>query len=355
MRHDVVVVGAGLGGLLASVDLAEAGLRVLVVEAARSAGGRASTDDVGGYQLDRGAHALFRGGPLEAALRRHGIEPGVPVPSGDAGLLLGGSVRAPGPWMLPHGKALAHQLACISTYCGTPQALPADLVRRQVWRSVCHGVCYVPGGWGTLSEQLVDRLLAAGGVLQRGVAVRAVDGRRVRTDAGWVPADGVVLAVPPARVEALTGLALQAARPATVATRQLVVSTAAQRACRALVGLDVPVFASDFSAVVRLGPGEGQVWHLVHYQPDAPDVRSVVDGALDAWSPDWRRHVLHDRWLPRMTTWAALGGGVPVAALGQGRWLVGDAYGTGHALGDAVAASAAAAVRGMLGEVREAA
>jgi len=218
-----------------------------------------------------------------------------------------------------------------------------------------NGVCYVPGGWGTLSDQLVARLLAAGGVLQLGVAARAVDGLRVRTDAGWVMANGVVLAVPPSRAEALTGLALPAGAPAAVATRQLVVSAAARRRCRAMVGLDVPVFASDFSAVVRLGPDAGQVWHVVHYEPDAHDVRCVVDGALDAWSPDWQRHVLHDRWLPRMTTWAALGGGVPVGALGDGRWLVGDAYGSGHALGDAVAASAAAAVRGMLAEVREAA
>ena len=60
-RHDAVVVGAGLAGLSAATRLAERGLRVLVVEARPSAGGRATafTDPHTGDRVDNGQHALF--------------------------------------------------------------------------------------------------------------------------------------------------------------------------------------------------------------------------------------------------------------------------------------------------------
>src|SRR6266478_3298211 len=45
--HDVVVVGAGMAGLTAARSLAEAGLKVLVVEAQDRIGGRIWTRHVG--------------------------------------------------------------------------------------------------------------------------------------------------------------------------------------------------------------------------------------------------------------------------------------------------------------------
>lgn len=51
---DVVVVGAGIAGLNAAHHIAEAGLDVVVVEAADRVGGRMQTDEVDGFQLDRG-------------------------------------------------------------------------------------------------------------------------------------------------------------------------------------------------------------------------------------------------------------------------------------------------------------
>ncbi|MFF2197200.1 FAD-dependent oxidoreductase, partial [Streptomyces sp. NPDC058157] len=52
--HDVAVVGAGAAGLACASDLARAGLRVRLVEAEDTVGGRIRTDRVAGFTTDRG-------------------------------------------------------------------------------------------------------------------------------------------------------------------------------------------------------------------------------------------------------------------------------------------------------------
>ncbi|MEW5851196.1 MAG: FAD-dependent oxidoreductase [Myxococcota bacterium] len=54
----VLVVGAGLGGLTAAIQLAEAGLSVTVVEASDRAGGKAGSYDIGGKLYDHGWHGF---------------------------------------------------------------------------------------------------------------------------------------------------------------------------------------------------------------------------------------------------------------------------------------------------------
>ena len=51
---DVLVIGAGLSGLVAARQLIAAGLRVRVLEAADTPGGRVATDVVDGYRMDHG-------------------------------------------------------------------------------------------------------------------------------------------------------------------------------------------------------------------------------------------------------------------------------------------------------------
>ncbi|NUP53896.1 MAG: NAD(P)-binding protein, partial [Catenulispora sp.] len=55
---DVIVVGAGVAGLQAAGWLHEAGLDVLVVEASDRVGGRAGTERVSGFVVDRGFHLV---------------------------------------------------------------------------------------------------------------------------------------------------------------------------------------------------------------------------------------------------------------------------------------------------------
>ncbi len=61
--RDVVVVGAGLAGLVCAQDLTRAGVDCLVVEASDGAGGRVRSDSVDGFVLDRGFQILLTAYP----------------------------------------------------------------------------------------------------------------------------------------------------------------------------------------------------------------------------------------------------------------------------------------------------
>lgn len=80
---DAVVIGAGLGGLLAAVRLARQGRRVIVVERADRAGGRFSATALRGAEVSTGALHLVPHGS-GGALARMLTELGVHVPIIDA-------------------------------------------------------------------------------------------------------------------------------------------------------------------------------------------------------------------------------------------------------------------------------
>ena len=100
-RHDVLIIGAGLAGLTAAVELHRAGRRPLVLEASDAVGGRVRTDTVDGFLLDRGFQVLLTAYPearrlldLEA-LRLRAYEPGALLAGPD------GLKRLADPWRRP--------------------------------------------------------------------------------------------------------------------------------------------------------------------------------------------------------------------------------------------------------------
>jgi phytoene desaturase len=79
-HFDAVVIGAGVGGLVAAARLALAGRRPLLMEAEARLGGRFSTIEQGGYRLPTGAIAVETKGPFWDIFGELGIDPELRVP-----------------------------------------------------------------------------------------------------------------------------------------------------------------------------------------------------------------------------------------------------------------------------------
>lgn len=391
MSVDVVVVGGGLAGMTAAALLARAGRGVVVLEGAGAVGGRASTDETRGYRFDRGAHALFLGGPAERVLRQLGAMPpgrraftdgsvvvrgGAthPLPDGLAALVgaswlgaggrlaLAGWLARVGAGLAPAGgtaeewlaalpgevRAVAAALTRVSTYSGDLHRMDARFAAAAVAQGVRRGVFYVEGGWQVLVDGLRAVAEAAGAQVRVAAAARAVRPGAVETDEGVVAARDVVLAVPPDRARALGAAVPEGPAPSRVAAWQLALRDDVVTGPRRLVlDADRSVFLSNFSPVVRMGPPGCQVVHGIRYLVDdrAEDARADVEATLtDVW-PRWRDGVVADRWLPSMVTHPCLpepGRGRPAIDAVPGLWLAGDGYGPDGHLADAAVATAEA-------------
>ncbi len=85
MSADVIVVGAGVSGLVCALELTRLGFSVHVLEASDGVGGRVRTDVVDGFRLDRGFQVLLTAYPEARrwlsydGLSLHTFEPGAMV------------------------------------------------------------------------------------------------------------------------------------------------------------------------------------------------------------------------------------------------------------------------------------
>jgi len=151
----VVVVGAGIAGLVAALQCAELGIRVTVLESAPRAGGAIRGARVAGLDLDTGAESFAtRGGTVRALIDRLGLAAEIVRPEGGRAWVTG----LPGAAPLPAGGVL-----------GIPENPWAADVRRVIgWR----------GAW----RAYLDRLrppLTIGHQHSLGALVRTRMGERV--------------------------------------------------------------------------------------------------------------------------------------------------------------------------------
>src|SRR5262245_50416493 len=74
MSRHIVIIGAGMGGLMAALRLAQRGYRARVIEVNREAGGLASGFEIDGFTFDAGPYILLDRNGLEWSFKKVGLE-----------------------------------------------------------------------------------------------------------------------------------------------------------------------------------------------------------------------------------------------------------------------------------------
>lgn len=146
-RPDVVVVGAGIAGLLCAVTLTERGHRVEVLEAADGVGGRIRTDLIDGYRCDRGFQLI---NPAYPAVHRYLDVTALQLGTFDAGVAVAGA----------HGQRVVGDPIRAAKYLPRTVASgyfrPLELLRLARWSAPALG--RVPSLLGTADTSLAQSL-----------------------------------------------------------------------------------------------------------------------------------------------------------------------------------------------------
>lgn len=410
-RRQVDIVGGGLAGLLAAIELAREGAQVTVLEAAGEFGGRARTREVDGFLFNRGPHALYRDGALKRALDSHCIVySGGRALSGARKAIAGGTLHhlpatfgailgtslfglrdkagyvrvfkavmdgASGAasfdhWLneqqlTPMVRATVEAMARLASYAHAPADISARAMLDQM-RMAAGGTQYVDGGWRTLVHGLAETARGLGVDLEGHAIVREVsqvDGELALTLANGDTrrADAAILALGPREAAALAPQAAsladeaEQARAVRVNTLDLALRCLPQGATDFALGIDTPFYFSVHSESARLAPAGCALVHVAKYlapgETPAADSVTELEAVADLVMPGWRAQEVSRQALRGMTVMNALPRWdrprAPVrVAKAPGLFVAGDWVGEHGMLGDAAAASAIEAAQATL-------
>ena len=361
-QQEIIVIGAGLGGLASAALLARGGARVRVLDSAQHAGGRARSRVQEGFTFNVGAHALYRGGPATRVLR----ELGVPIAGRPVGKTGTYALLADQLYALPYtarslltseilsvsGKlsfmrvlasltertaravqgqtvnqwleraapdlrvrALLRMLVRLGCYAHAPDLLGADAAVRQLAHGLRHNVMYLDGGWQTLLDALLAQTRAAGVTLELGLGARQIELHAGRitavhtSDGRRLPAADVVAAVDPQTLSALlpedatASRWAQAAVPLRAACMDLGVRELPQPQLLNVQALDAPLYFANHSAYAKLAPEGAHLISLVRYLApgeDGPATEPELRAFLERIQPGvWERAVVK-RFMPNL-------------------------------------------------------
>lgn len=357
---DVIIIGAGIAGLLAAQRLAKANLTTLVLERSVRPGGRAASPPLLGIPVNPGARGLstsairllqeegieVRGGSPKPTVQFVAGSPGEPlqqfplmklllskwlawsekmqlvrflIQSRQIDLTTLGAVSVERYLMdtipSPRIRRVVLTLIRLATYCDAPERLSAAAALAKLRE----GVVYVDGGWETLVDQLAKKAVAAGVVIRNEAAVAKIHGEApelsvMLKDGTVLRASHVLSTIGPQAWLRLLDPPLAETEvtrydrlvPVYAACLDLVMDRLPKPRTTFALGIDQPWYFANHSAVsVFSDSPQHQVVHVMKYlapgaRPSDGGEQEELEAFLDEVQPGWRTHVLERRFLPRM-------------------------------------------------------
>jgi len=380
--ESTIIIGGGLAGLTAANALAQPGRKITVLEQSEHLGGRAITQQEDGFFLNLGPHALYRGGPATKTFKEWNIPFEGHLPSQHVTYLVHEGKKFPlianttslltspllgigekleaanvfrlfaaghaprqtmREWLDDHARspkvrALAAAITRVTTFVADHDHLSASAALTQIALAIADNVAYLDHGWQTLIDGLAARARSLGVEIRCGAPVNSL---------AFLDADSILLAVPPAAIEKLTGASFPNLRPIRVACLDLGLSQLPENAANFGLGVDRPLYYSVHSAAAKLAPEGAALIQMAKYlsaDADPASDRAELEQFADILAPGWRDRVTMSRFLPNMIVghaMATLEGRPDVDALAdKGVFLAGDWVGPEYMLTDTVVSSA---------------
>ncbi|HDX9630163.1 TPA: FAD-dependent oxidoreductase [Bacillus cereus] len=349
---DVAIVGGGLAGLTASIYLAKAGRKVIVLEKSSRFGGRGMTVNKNGVCMNLGAHALYRGGAAfltfnELGLnlpggmpstKAHGIWKGdvFTIPTDFRSILatpllswaakvqfsrlmihLGNLNVGEVPKMSlttwaekeikdPMVRNIFYALCRTTTYTFAPTMQLASSVLKQIQLSMKEGVFYVDGGWETIIKKLRDIANNLGVQFSANKHVLEIehyeDKQRIHCfDDELFEVGTVIVTTPPKEackiIKGAEGTSLyrwsEQSVPVTVAALDIGLRRLTNPTHQFALGLDQPIFFTNQSRAAKLSKDGAIAVSLIKYHNPVLKMNHIHE---DKEQLESMMELLHPNW-----------------------------------------------------------
>ncbi|EOP97279.1 phytoene desaturase family protein [Bacillus cereus] len=349
---DIAIVGGGLAGLTASIYLAKAGKKVIVLEKSSQFGGRGMTINKNGICMNLGAHALYRGGAAFITFNELGLNLPGGIPSTKAhGIWKGDIFTIPTDfrsilstpllsWSAkvqfsrlmirlgnldvgevpkmslttwaeneikdPMVRNIFYALCRTTTYTFAPTIQLASSVLKQIQLSIKAGVLYVDGGWETIITKLRDlandvgvKFLAKKHVLE---IEHYEDKQRIHCVDDEVFEVGTVIVTTPPKeackiIKGAEGTSLhrwsEQSVPVTVAALDIGLRQLPNPTHQFVLGLDQPIFFTNQSRAAKLSEDGSIAVSLIKYHNPMLEMNHIHE---DKEQLESTMELLHPNW-----------------------------------------------------------
>jgi protoporphyrinogen oxidase len=395
----VAVIGAGLSGLVAALELLKKDVDVTLIEKSHSVGGRACTTVKDGFHLNLGPHALYSAGAAFKYLKENNIKfIGAPPSSKTSFIVLDGRLLEMSPWSLFTTSLLSLReklellmltsqipkldlkrlsstsfsdwtkksirtrklrdivsgFVRLSTYSNNLDLLAASAGLKQLILAT-KGVLYLDHGWQTLvsalHEQCKDKPDKFHELL--GTEVTSItalqSGVEIIAGEHSLQFDSAIVALPPKAVSHLIPSAseqLNAIVHSNAACLDVCLKQLPNPDNGFAIGADEPLYFSVHSNAANLVDGAGALIHVATYlrngEVGGAKHESRMHELLDQLQPGWQKQVIYKRFLPNMSASFGTAGtsgsnGIPTPVLNSipHVYAAGDWVGAGAMLADA--------------------